>query len=104
MTATYVKCTHTKGTRMQECILVLVADRLACIPIAPSENAIGKLAAGLAMTAVGVFTLRIGERAIDVSQLATAEELDAAIAASGGFELGADCRRRPQASAARWAC
>ncbi len=90
MATTYVKCMHTKGTRMQECILVLVADRMACIPIAPSQNAIGKLAAGLALTAVGVITFRIGERTVDVSQLATADELDAAVKSSGGFHVEAD--------------
>jgi len=94
MPATYVTCTHTKGTRAQECILVLVADRLACIPIAPAENAIGKIAAGLALTAVGVITIRIGSRVIDVSQLATAEELAAAIEQTGGFYLGADWKYR----------
>jgi hypothetical protein len=89
MAATYVKCTHTKSNRVQECIMVLVADRMACIPIGPSENAIGKIAGGLAMTAVGVITIR-GGRTIDTSELATAEDLDAAIAASGGFDMGAD--------------
>ncbi|MDQ3338359.1 MAG: hypothetical protein M4D80_24600 [Myxococcota bacterium] len=90
MAATYVKCTHTKGNRVQECIIVLVADRMALIPIGPSENAVGKIAGGLALTAVGVITIRLGSKTIDASQLATAEDLDAAIAASGGFDLGAD--------------
>jgi len=89
MTA-HVKCTHTKGQRIQECLLVLVDDRLACIPIAPSENALAKIAGGIAMTALGVFTFRLGERTLDLSELATVEELDAVVAASGGFHLGAD--------------
>ncbi|HSD90082.1 MAG TPA: hypothetical protein VLB44_21270 [Kofleriaceae bacterium] len=75
---------------MQECILVLVADRMACIPIAPAENAVGKIAAGLAMTAVGVVEIPLGSKKIDVSQLATAEHLAAAIDGSGGFYVGAD--------------
>jgi hypothetical protein len=86
----HVKCTHTKGNRTQECVLVLVADRLACIPIAPSENALAKIAGGLAWTAVGVITIRLGERTLDFSDLATVEELDALVVASGGFHLGAD--------------
>ncbi len=90
MTATYVKCTHTKANRVQECILVLAADRMACIPIAPAANAVGKIAAGLVMAAVGVITVRLGGTVIDASQLATAEELDAAIDGSGGFYVGAD--------------
>lgn len=90
MTATYVTCTHTKGNRVQECLLVLVADRMACIPIAPAENAVGKIAAGLAMTAVGLVTIRLGNTELDVTQLATAEQLAAALDSSGGFYLGAD--------------
>ena len=90
MTATYVKCTHTKGNRVQECLLVLVADRMACIPIAPAENAIGKIVAGLAMTAVGVFTIRLGGTALDVSQFETTEHLAAAVDSSGGFYVGTD--------------
>ena len=86
----YVKCAHGKGTRTQECLLVLVADRMACIPIAPAENVVGKIAAGLAMTAVGGVELRLGKRVIDARNLATAEDLDAAVAASGGFYLGAE--------------
>lgn len=89
MIATYVKCTHTKGNRIQECIVLLVADRMGCIPIGPAENAIAKLAAGLAMTAVGVVKVRLGSAVIDASQLATAEDLDAAVEGSGGFHLGA---------------
>jgi hypothetical protein len=85
----YVKCTHTKGNRIQECILVLVADQMACIAIAPAQNAVAKLAAGIAMTAVGVVTLRLGNREIDASQLATADDVDAAIKGLGGFYLDA---------------
>lgn len=90
MTATYVKCTHTKGNRVQECIIVLVAGRIGCIPIAPAENAVGKIAGGLAMTAAGVVEVRLGRRVIDASHLATAEDLDAAIAEASGFLLGAE--------------
>lgn len=90
MMATYVKCTHTKGNRVQECILVRVADRMACIPIAPAQNLVGQIAGGLAMGAVGLVTIRLGSKVVDVSQLASAEDLDAAIAGSGGFQLGAD--------------
>jgi len=86
----YLRCTHTKGNRVQECILVLVADRMGCIPIAAAENAVGKIASGLAMTAVGMIEVRLGKTSIDASHLATAEDLDAAIDASGGFHLGAD--------------
>jgi hypothetical protein len=90
MTATHVKCSHAKANRAQECILVLVADRIECIPIAPAENAVGKIAAGLAMTAVGLIRIRLGSTEIDVGQLASAEHLAAAIDGSGGFYLGAD--------------
>lgn len=89
MTAT-VKCTHTKGNRLQECILVLVADRMACIPIARAENAVGKIAAGLAMAAVGVVEVRVGTTMIDASRLASTEDLEAAVAGSGGFHVGGD--------------
>jgi len=88
--ATYVKCTHTKRNRVQECLLVLVADRMACIPVAPAENAIGKIAAGLAMTAVGLIKIRLGSTEVDVDQLVTADHLAAAIDGSGGFYVGAD--------------
>lgn len=67
VTTTYVKCTHTRGNRVQECILVLVADRLACIPIAPAENAVGKIVGGLAMTAVGLITRAPRARAFAAS-------------------------------------
>lgn len=90
MTATYVKCTHTKGNRVQACVLVLVGDRMACIPFAPAENAVGKIAGGLAMAAAGIVTLRLGNRAIDASELATTEDLDGAVTGSGGFYVGAD--------------
>jgi hypothetical protein len=85
---TYVRCRHTKDNRMQECVLVLVADRMACVPIAPSENVVGTIAAGLAMTAVGMIVVR--DTAIDVSRLETLADLDAALAGSGGFIVGAD--------------
>ena len=81
----YVKCTHTKSNRVQECVLVLVADRLACIPIAPAENAVGKIAGGIAMTAVGLVKLRLGTTMIDVADLSTADD----VAAAGGFFLDA---------------
>ena len=86
-------CTLTKAHRTQQCILVLAADRLACLPIAPSENAIGKLAAGLAMAAVRVYRVR-GGAAVDASELKTAEDLDAAIDASGGFYLDEEWKYR----------
>jgi hypothetical protein len=85
-----VKCTHTKGNRLQECVLVLVEDRMACIPIAPPENVVGKIAGGLAMAAVGMYTVRFGGTTINASQLASRDELDAAVAGSGGFHVGAD--------------
>lgn len=90
MAATYVKCTHTKGNRVQECLLVLVADRMACIPVGPAENAVGKIAAGLAMTAVGLIKIRLGSTEVDVEQLVTADQLAAAIDGSGGFYVGPD--------------
>lgn len=86
----YVKCTHNRGNRVQECVLVQAGDRLACLPIAPSENAIGKIAAGLARTAVGIVTVRLGTQTIDASGLRTPGDLDAAVAGSGGFHVGAD--------------
>jgi len=86
----YVKCAHNRGTRVQQCVLVRAGDRLACLPIAPSENAIGKLAVGLASTALGIVTVRLGTQTIDASGLRTPEDLDAAVAGSGGFHLGPD--------------
>lgn len=64
-------------------------DRLACLPIAPSENALGTLAVGLATTAVGITTLRLGGRTDAAGDVAVGD-LDAAVAESGGFYLGAD--------------
>ena len=86
----YVKCTHTKGNRIQECMLVLVEDRMACIPIGPAENAVAKIVGGVAMTAVGLVKIRLGSRVIDVSDLVTAEDLAAATEAAGGFYVEAD--------------
>lgn len=87
--AACVKCTHTTGNRVQECVLVRAGERVACLPTAPAENALGKLAVGLAMTAVGVTTLRLGGRTISSEDLAV-EDLEAAVVASGGFYLGSD--------------
>jgi hypothetical protein len=39
---------------------------------------------------VGVVELRLGGKTIDARSIASAEELDAAVGASGGFYLGAD--------------
>lgn len=85
-----MKCTHTKGNRTQECILVLVEDRMACIPIAPAENVAAKIVGGLAMTAIGVDRIRLGNRVIDVSHLATTEDLAAAVEGACGFYVEAD--------------
>ena len=84
-----VKCTHTRGNRVQECVVVLVADRLACIPVAPAENAVGNIVSGLAMTALGVTTIRLGTTEIDARELATAEDVRVAVAGAGGFYLDA---------------
>lgn len=89
MTVTHVTCTHTRGNRTQECVLVLAADRMACLPIAPARNAVGSIAGGLAMAAAGLVTVRFGGRELAVDQLATAAELDAAVDGSGGFYLDA---------------
>jgi hypothetical protein len=86
--ASHVRCTHTKGNRVQECVLVRVADRMACIPIAPAENAVGKLAGGIAQAAAGLVTVRLGRTTIEVAHLETAEDLDAVVEGSNGFYLG----------------
>ncbi|MCW5802298.1 MAG: hypothetical protein KIT31_07915 [Deltaproteobacteria bacterium] len=86
----HVRCSHTKANRIQECILVMAEERVACLPVAPPANAVGKLAAGLAMTAAGIVELRVGARVLGPGDLRTAEDLAAAVDASGGFYLGAD--------------
>lgn len=60
-------------------------DRIACLPIAPAENAAAKILGGLALTAVGVFTIKLGGKEVDITGLA---DLDEAVAQTGGFFLG----------------
>lgn len=88
MTTTYVKCQHTQGTRAQECVLVLVDDRMACVPIAPARNAVGEIALGVAMTAVGVISVR--DSTVELHGIETPADLDALVARSGGFLVGPD--------------
>jgi hypothetical protein len=90
MAAIYVRCAHTRDNRYQECILVLTADRMACLPIGPVENAIGKIAGALALTAVGAIEVRIGKMVVHPEALATLEQLDAAVLGAGGFYVDAD--------------
>jgi hypothetical protein len=90
MTTTYVKCTHTRGNRIQECVLVLTDDRMACLPIGPAQNAAAKIAGGIAMAAAGLVTIRLDTMVIEPRQLATVEQLDAAVRGAGGFYVGAD--------------
>ena len=60
-------------------------DRIACLPIAPAENVAAKIAGGLALTAVGVFTIKLGGKDVDLTGVA---DLDEAVAHTGGFFVG----------------